>query len=390
MANLLNNYNPQYWANQALMLLTTRKGYASRIFRGYEEERSTFGRGDVINFRKPMQFTAKDIYSSGLVTGDAEELDTPKSSLTLDKHQATFFKVTDKDLTFAGDRIVTDHIAPAVDALAQKMDMDIATEMAAKVPHVYDASGLASGNCAAKLAELRKVMVENLVPRDGKPLTYVSSPSTMAVLLSDPAFTQYQGADGTGVAAQVSGLLGRKFGFDWFETTNTVSHVGPSAAVDAAGALVGATPSSQLSISVDGMGSTEVYGAGKIISIAGDKYVLAADATMSGGAGTLVLKTGTRKAYANDAAVLILADADGSFEQDIVFHPNAAALVVAPLPMHSSSLGANVYTATDPATGLSVRARMNYDNLSGEVNVIFDVLYGIAMIDEQLAVRVKL
>ena len=119
MANILNNYNPQYWANQALMLLTTRKGYASRIFRGYEEERSTFGRGDVINFRKPMQFTAKDIYSSGLVTGDAEILDTPKSSLTLDKHQATFFKVTDKDLTFAGDRIVTDHIAPAVDALAQ-------------------------------------------------------------------------------------------------------------------------------------------------------------------------------------------------------------------------------------------------------------------------------
>lgn len=374
------------------MLLTTRKGYASRIYRGYEEERSTFGRGDVINFRKPMQFTAKDIYSSGLVTGDAEILDTPKSSLTLDKHQATFFKVTDKDLTFAGDRIVTDHIAPAVDALAQKMDMDIATEMAAKVPHVYDASGLAAGNCAVKLAALRKVMVENLVPRDGKPLTYVSSPATMAVLLSDPAFTQYQGADGTGVAAQVSGLLGRKFGFDWFETTNTVSHVGPSAAVDAEGALnaVGGVTSSVTSIPVDGMGNTETYGAGAIVSIAGDKYVLAASATMSGGAGTLVLKTGTRKAYANDAVVLILADADGSFEQDIVFHPNAAALVVAPLPMHSSSLGANVYTATDPATGLSVRARMNYDNLSGEVNVIFDVLYGIAMIDEQLAVRVKL
>jgi hypothetical protein len=31
---------------------------------------------------------------------------------------------------------------------------------------------------------------------------------------------------------------------------------------------------------------------------------------------------------------------------------------------------------------------MNYDNLTGDVNVIFDVLYGISIINPNLAVRV--
>ena len=385
MANILNNYNPQYWANQALMLLTTRKGYASRVFRGYEEERSSFGRGDVINFRKPMQFTTQDIMT-GAPT--ATVLDTPKSSLTLNKHEAVFFSVTDKDLTFAGDRIVTDHIGPAVDALAQKMDMDIATAIGTKVPHIENTDQLTSSNAATVLSNVRKMMVENLVPRDGKPLTYVAQPSTMALMLQNPAFTQFQGADGTGVSAQVSGDLGRKFGFDWFETTNTITHAATVNPADLEGALSGPALAGASSVAVDGLTNAQVIPAGAIVTIDGDKYVVASAMTVAALGGTLALETPTRKGYANNAAVFVLIDAVDAFTQDIVFHPNCAALVVAPLPMHSSSLGANVYTATDPATGLSVRARMNYDNVNGDVNVIFDVLYGIQVIDENLAVRV--
>jgi hypothetical protein len=388
MANVLNNYNPQYWANQALMLLTTRKGYASRVFRGYEEERSTFGRGDVINFRKPMQFTAQDIMT-GAPT--ATTLDTPKTSLTLNSHEAVFFSVTDKDLTFAGDRIITDHIAPAVDALAQKMDMDIAGALASKVPHIQAGVTLSSINAAELLSEVRQLMVENKVPRDGKALTYVAQPATMALMLQNSSFTQFQGADGVGVAAQVSGELGRKFGFDWFETTNTVAHAAAANPADAVGTLGVTVGAGSLTVDFDDLTNAEEIAIGSIITIDGDKYVLAAAHTISGTTGTLSLETPTRKGYASGVALLFTTDAVAAIAaQDIVFHPNAAALVVAPLPMHSSSLGANVYTATDPATGLSVRARMNYDNVNGDVNVIFDVLYGIQVIDENLAVRVDI
>jgi len=154
----LNNYNPQYWANQALMILRTRKGYASRVFRGYEQERASFGRGDVINFRKPMKLMAQDIYASALT---AETLDTPKQSLTLDRHQASFFKVSDKELAFAGDRLITEHIAPAIEALAQKMDLDLASMFGQKIPYI-SATTLTASNAAQLLANERQVTVHNL------------------------------------------------------------------------------------------------------------------------------------------------------------------------------------------------------------------------------------
>jgi len=386
MASTLNNYNPQYWANQALMLLTTRKGYASRIFRGYEGERESFGRGDVINFRKPMKFTAEDIFSSAPT---AIDLDPPKSSLTLDSHFAVRFKVSDKDLVFAGDRLVTEHIAPAVDALAQKLDLDVATMFTNKIPHVV-ATTLSTTNAATLLSNVRKKMVENLVPRDGKPLTYVASPATMALMLQNTAFTQFQGADGAGVAAQTSGDLGMKFGFSWFETTNIITGRAVTVPNDTTGALSAAHLSSVTSIAVDNFGTSEVIAAGQILTIAGDSYVVKTGATMSSGAGTLVLEVPTRQAYANNAVVLLTSDVTTAVDNDIAFHPSAAALVVAPLPMHASSLGASIYTATDPASGLSVRARLNYDNVAGDVNVILDVLYGMAIIDQDLAVRVEI
>jgi hypothetical protein len=247
---------------------------------------------------------------------------------------------------------------------------------------------LSATNASTLLAGVRKVTVENLWPRDGQPHTYVASPSTMALMLQNPAFTQFQGADGTAVAAQVSGDLGMKFGFSWYETTNVTTTTGVALPADVTGAMNAATAVSSSTVVVKSLTDTQVVAAGTVISIAGDKYVVATAATISG-ATSIALETSTRVAYPVDAVVTILGDVGTTdFENDIVFHPSAAALVVAPLPMHASALGALIYTATDADTGISVRARMNYDNVAGEVNVIFDILYGMAIIDEQLAIRV--
>ena len=141
MANVLNAYKPAYWAQEALMYLRQRTGFASKIYRGYEGERSGFqNRGDTINFRRPQELTVQDIYS-GAPT--AEDIDTPNLSLTLDKHQAVHFQVSDKDLAFAGERLISEHVAPAMDAMGKKVDGDIAAAMAAASPFVVDHGGYA-------------------------------------------------------------------------------------------------------------------------------------------------------------------------------------------------------------------------------------------------------
>ena len=158
----------------------------------------------------------------------------------------------------------------------------------------------------------------------------------------------------------------------------------------AAGAVATDAGAGATSVAVDGFGSSNDALAGQLITIGSEQYLVAAG-TLSTGTGTLTLATGLRKPVADGDVVTILADLDGGLTakvEDIAFAPRSTALVVAPLPMHAANMGANVFTAQDPESGLSVRARMNYDNPNGNVNVIFDVLYGIKVLDERQIVRV--
>lgn len=382
----LNNYKPAFFANEALAYLRQKTGFASKVYRGYEQERAAFfNRGDTLNFRRPQELSAQDIFTSAPT---AEDLDTPNLSLTLDSHQAVHFQVSDKDLAFAGERLISEHVAPAMDALGSKIDGDIAAAMQAACPFVVDHD--AYGSDPAKiLATVRQRMVENKAPLES--LVYAASPATMTELLSDSRFAAYEGAAGSGVATQQSGVLGRKYGFEWHESLSlpvtTLAALSPAATT---GAVNGALGAGATSVVVDGFGSSSDDLSGQIITIAGEQY-LVQSGTLSSGAGTIVLASGLRKAAADGAVVTILADLNPGIAgktEDLAFAPKSTALVVAPLPMHAANMGANVFTAQDPESGLSVRARMNYDNPAGNVNVIFDVLYGIKVLDERQIVRV--
>jgi len=64
MANTLGNYSPLFYANEALALLRKNLGLAARVYRGYDRERRTFDRGEIITIRKPSTFQAYDAPSS--------------------------------------------------------------------------------------------------------------------------------------------------------------------------------------------------------------------------------------------------------------------------------------------------------------------------------------
>jgi hypothetical protein len=76
-----------------------------------------------------------------------------------------------------------------------------------------------------------------------------------------------------------------------------------------------------------------------------------------------------------------------SYQADLAFHRNAFAAVMVELPMYSG-LGIDMFTASDPDTGLSIRARIFADGHTASRYVVVDAFGGVATLDPDLALRV--
>ena len=69
-----------------------------------------------------------------------------------------------------------------------------------------------------------------------------------------------------------------------------------------------------------------------------------------------------------------------------MFHRNFAALAIAPLP--DDLPGADAFTATDPISGITVRARRFYVGDTSTLYMALDILYGKVILDRNMATRV--
>ena len=56
MSNQIGAYNPTFMAPEALRRLENALGMGARVYMGYDEERQSYERGDVISIPKPGGF----------------------------------------------------------------------------------------------------------------------------------------------------------------------------------------------------------------------------------------------------------------------------------------------------------------------------------------------
>lgn len=375
MANDISPYNPQFWAAEALIQLEKALGMASRVHLGYDEERRSFRRGQVVNIRRPSSFTVGDAPAS------AQDLDPDNVQVSLDYWKEVKFKLTDKELAFTGAQIIDEHIRPAAVALADYIDQQLAL-LYKDVPWFVD---LQSTTAIADVTGVRKVMFDNKVPlRDVGRVHYMVGGALEQGFLNLSAFTQQQGAGDTGVSSQRSGSLGTKFGLEIFSNQNVQSHT-PGTMADSAGALTADAAKGATSISVDGVTAGGTVKKGDTLVIAGNaqRYAITADATESTGI-TLAITPPLVQDYSDNDVVTIELDAHTA---NLAFHRNAFALVTAPLSDIGGELGARIAVVNDPITNLALRSRLYYVGNSSEVHVALDVLFGIKTLDPNLACR---
>ena len=376
MANTLGYYNPVFYANEALRLLYENLGMARYVYRGYETERRSFNRGEYINIRKPGTFSAGDAPAA------ATDMATQSVQIDLSYWREVKFEVTDKELAYTGEYILNEHIAPAAYALAKDIDTKLAA-LYKDVPWYVDG---ATAMTVAQIAQVKRVMATNGVPLSNRYFMVDEFFEEDLVKLAD--FNRYDGGGSAGVETQREGLIGRKFGFDFFMNQNVQSHTAGVCA-DVAGAidLLAGYSIGDTTVHIDAVTDGGTATAGDILSITGDsqKYAITTGVTFTGGEGDCVITPPLAADVANDVVVGLDITAIGA--QNMAFHKNAFALVVAPLPDLGGELGTRMATVTDPTTGLSLRSRLFYEPNSSAINVAIDVLYGVKTLDPNLACR---
>lgn len=385
MSNTLGVYNPIFYAQEGLIALEKALGMAGRVHRGHDK--SPQQRGQTIQIPVPSSFEATSVNTS--TGGTTQDLDTGSVAVTLDHWYEVKFALTDQELTYAGDRVIQDHVRPAAYALADKIDQTL-VGLWCNVPWV---SPVSSTPAVSDLTAARKVLFNNKVPMFDDNLHMMVSGSMEAGLLNLEAFSQFQGAGLDGAQTQMRGSLGRKFGFEVFANQNVDAYACGGAA-DVTGALDASLAKGASSISFSGVTAEAGFKKGDTFVLAGhsQRYVLTADATAStGGAVTSASFTPPAAAsYATSSAVTFDLPASGvSKTQNLAFHRDAFALAMAPLTDMGSQLGAQVATVTDPLTGLALRSRLFYDADKSTIKVALDALWGVKCLNPNRAVRLQ-
>lgn len=374
MPNVLSLYDPLFYAQEALIALEKALGMAGRVHRGYDKNPQD--KGSTIKISRPSVFTAQDAPST------AQDINASELEVKLDFWKEVKFKLTDKEHTFTGDKIIQDHIRPAAYALADDIDRKLCA-LYKTVPWAHPATAPAA---VADITALQRIMFTNEVPEDDQRHLMLSG-VLREELLNLAAFSQHQGAGDMGAATQMRGSLGTKYGFETFANQNVQSHTAGVSA-DATGALAADASKGATSITFDGVTAAGTFKIGDTFVIAGhtQRYAFTADATADG-TGVVAL-TGITPPLVKDYAendVITITLTSGS--QSMAFHRAAFALAMAPLSELGGQLGAKIATVVDPITSLALRSRMYYVGDSSEIHVALDVLYGVKTLDGNRAVR---
>lgn len=393
MANTLSAFNPIFYAQETLIALTKALGMGNRVYRGYDDAQTNREKGDTITIRVPGSFVAQDAPSA------AQDVTTSKIDMKLDQYKEVKIAVTDKELAYTSAQIIEEHINPMAYALADQIDSAICG-LVDDVPYISDWSGTAA---VSDITAVRAALFNRKVNlTDPSKLHFMVSGDIEGELLANSTFNTNNGSGAAGVAVQQTGMLGNKFGFNFFANQNAPSRTSATVA-DLAGAVNNGAgyAAGTTTMAIDGISASAGLAKGDVISVTGhtQKYVLTAAPTIDGtGAGSItffgspfVAGGGLEAAVVDNQVVTItLAGGSGATKSNsIAFHQGAFAAGFAKLPDFYDGEGVRVFSVLDPVTRLSVRARSWVDGNNSKYIIALDTLYGIKTLDGNKAHRVR-
>jgi hypothetical protein len=112
-------FNPEWWANEALVQLEENLVAANLVWRDWIKE-FVGGVGEVVNISKPGTFTANRMPLRGSVV--VQDVAGTKIQVKLDQHYETTFLLSDWEMQKSHHDLIRLHISPAMRSVAEAID----------------------------------------------------------------------------------------------------------------------------------------------------------------------------------------------------------------------------------------------------------------------------
>lgn len=362
-------------ARHALPQLIENMVFPNLCYRDYAEDFHDLG--DSVQIRKPPVFVAEDFNAETGVNYQelaGESVNVALDHLaTVDAHASAIESAVDiEDLNRA-------FIAPAAAALAEKINSD-----GLKLYKDISAFTGTPGVTPSKLSDLaaaRHTLNLSKAPAYGR--CAVWDPE------ADVAFAQIDAlinSEKEGVSEALrEGAIGRVFGMDNYMSQAVCRHTVGTAISGGATLLVdGAAKAGDAYIHIDGASDGQTLLQGDILTIGGVNYALAKDVVLTGGEGDVYVVGGVKQEIADNSAVTPLTCENGSYTNNLAFHPMAFAYVTRPL-LNPDGQGVASYVTS--FNGISLRVTKGYDHRFKRSIYSMDVLYGFKTLYPELAVR---
>jgi len=414
--------NPQIIAQTAVRILENELVMGSRVYRGYEEEFDKkvngYEVGDTISIRKPQQFSVRQ--TAVAVPQDVQE---GKLTLTVSNQKGVDFKFSGVELTLKIEQLADRVIKPAMVRLANQIDVDV-MNLFSQIPNWVGqpATGAdATIDSFAKFARAAERLDQTACPQDDR--SAVLAPDSYWAMAASQTALFLQSV---GNQAYRQGEIGSIGGVATYMSQNVPTLLLQNA--DAAATVTGAQSTTwasamnteampgTMNLVTGGWPASGTVKAGTVFTIGTaatavkavnpvtkavlpyqQMFTVMADATITTNAATLVITppiipVGSDAAFGTvdqgaqaGATIQIVGDAAGAYRQNMMFHRNAFALVIVPMIKPPGA----VDVARESYRGTSARLVPYYDGANDISNYRLDVLYGVKVIDNRLAVRMS-
>ena len=365
MANTI--ITPQIIANEALMVLEANLTMASLVHRDYSNEFVNVG--DTITVRKPARFVAQNF------TGETNVQDITEGSVTvkMDRHRDVTVNVTSKQMTLDIKDFSAQVVTPAMQAIAQAVDLDLLTVGVEKAGKTVSSDTAATD--LKDIANLGKAFDLNKAPMANRRLALHPTHKYRYAVTDNLSKVSFAGDSQTLREAE----LGKIYGFDTFMSQNcpdTCAETTGTAKTAKVTATKGATSVALSSVSA----TTGTIKAGDAFIVDGYMYRFMEDATAASGAVETI--TIDQPIHATLAAVDITLIHEPN---SLAFHRNGIALVTRNLELPMGAAKAAIASAN----GLGVRVVWDYDSKTKTDAVSFDIIYGIKELDTALLAKLQ-
>lgn len=299
--NSLDAFVPEMWAMESVAILVENMVAANLVHRDFQPMFASHG--DVVNTRKPAEFTAKRKTNTDNVTiQDASATNIP---VPLDQHVHTSFLIRDGEESKSFKSLVEEYLFPATLSLARFVDQMVLAQYAQFMANQAGSlGGLTSSNAVEYITDVGLVMDVNKAHQVGR--QQIWTPHAQALIIQNATFHQADRVGDDGTALRTASI-GEKLNFRHWMAQNMsqltlTSTPDETGAIDlAAGYPVGAT-----TIHVDGLtvSQSPAVTKGQWLSVNGKVYQVAADADSdAAGDADVTLVYGLKEAVADNDVV---------------------------------------------------------------------------------------